>query len=244
VAHFFVSPKNFRGRQFFFDPSESRHLAQVLRKKAGDLIRVFNGEGIVSEAKILDASRPERVTGELLRTISTGSRSRKIINIHPALLKGPRFDWLLEKLTELSVAEIHPILTERTVVRFANEKAAGKIERWEKIILSAAKQCGRETFPRIYPAVSFQKAVSSLPKEDLNLILWEAEEKCSLAEALHSPKSSATQTINLIVGPEGGLSVQEAQTAILAGAKPVHLGERILRAETAAIAAAAYLILS
>ena len=252
VAHFFVSPKNFMGRRFFFDRSESRHLSLVLRKRPGDTIRVFNGEGIVQNARLLEVSNPERVTGELLDSHAAPGRSSlrpekiKTLDVYPAVLKGPRFDWMLEKLTELAVNAIHPILTERTVVRLKPQESASKIRRWEKIILSAAKQCGRKNFAKVYPPVNFQEAVSSLPKDYLNLILWESEEKKSISETLDekTKKCNSGVCVNLLVGPEGGLTVKEAELAARSGVLPVHLGENILRAETAAIAGAAYILLS
>ncbi len=244
MPHFFVPPKNFKGRQFFFDPSESRHLSRVLRKKPGDLIRVFDGAGTVQDASILDISDAERVTGELSETPALSHRPQaeniQTVNLYPAILKGPRFDWLLEKLTELSVTEIHPLFTARTVIRIPRDEAAEKTRRWEKIILSAAKQCGRKNFAKIFSPLNFEQAVLSLPKDHLNLILWESEEKMSLSAAL----ARNTNPINLLIGPEGGFSVQEADFAISSGVVPVHLGENILRAETAAIAAAARILLS
>ncbi len=248
MAHFFVPPQNFRGQEFFFDPSESRHLSKSLRKKSGDVIRVFNGEGIVQDARILDAGDPDRVTAELIQTSDSPARSlppqnSRKINLYPALIKGPRFDWMLEKLTELSVDEIHPVTTARTVIHIKSEEKTAKAARWEKIIMAAAKQCGRKNFAKIHEPISFENAVRALSKNQKNLILWEGEERISLAEALHEEGKSAAD-INLFIGPEGGFSVEESQIAVREGLIPVHLGENILRAETAAIAGAAFLLLS
>ncbi|OGR86516.1 MAG: hypothetical protein A3A86_04060 [Elusimicrobia bacterium RIFCSPLOWO2_01_FULL_60_11] len=251
MAHFFVSPSNFKGRRFIFDPAESRHLARVLRKKAGDMIQVFNGEGIVQAAVLLDVSDPERVEGELTDQALPFGRSRltskKIasVSVIPAVLKGPRFDWLIEKLTELSVHEISPILTERTVVRMKPQDFSGKTRRWEKIALAAASQCGRKSSAKVRPPRTFEEALASLPKNDLNLILWESEEKKSISEAIGDRLQIQRSGIrvNLLVGPEGGFTVREADLAQSKGAVPVHLGEHILRAETAAIAAASFILL-
>ena len=151
----------------------------------------------------------------------------------------------IEKLTELSVQEVRPILTERTVVRIKPQDFSGKTRRWEKIAMSAAKQCGRGTFAKVHPPTAFQTAVASLPKNDLNLILWESEEKKSILEALEDALRTQKTglRVNLLVGPEGGFSVREADLAQAQGAIPVHLGENILRAETASVAAASFLLL-
>jgi 16S rRNA (uracil1498-N3)-methyltransferase len=118
-----------------------------------------------------------------------------------------------------------------------------KTRRWEKIALAAAKQCGRKSFAKVYPPRTFEEAVASLPKDDLNLILWESEEKKSRSEAVEEKirNQHAGIRVNLLAGPEGGLSMREAGMARDMGMVPVHLGEHILRSETAAIAAASFL---
>ena len=250
MPHFFVSPRNFKGRRFVFDPAESRHLSKVLRKKAGDSVQVFNGEGIVQAAVLLDISNPERVAGELtdeplLDRAHLEPKKVISVSVYPAVLKGPRFDWLIEKLTELSVDSIHPILTERTVVCLKPQDFESKIRRWEKIALAAAKQCGRKNFAKIYPPRKFEDTLASLPKNDLNILLWESEENQSLSEALEEKvrNKNAGIRVNFWVGPEGGLSMREAGLAQESGMVSVHLGEHILRSETAALAAASFLLI-
>lgn len=249
MAHFFVPPKNFRDKKFFFDPSESHHLSKVLRKKPGDSIRIFNGQGLIGDARILEILNESKVTGEILDQAAPAGRSaistsRAEIRVFTAILKGPRFDWLIEKLTELGAQSIHPLLTERTVVKISAAQAASKIKRWEKIALSAAKQCGRRELPRVHPPAHFADAVRNVASNDVNIMLWESEDQSSLAEVFQKKRASLPKApVNLFIGPEGGLTVLEAQTAIEAGISAAHLGENILRAETAAIAATAALLL-
>ena len=251
MAHFFVPPKNILGNSFHFDPSESRHLTKVLRKKPGDVIQIFNGEGLIRSAKILDLADGSKVAGEILDlpalyrppALFTSPRN---LRIYPSILKGPRFDWMVEKLTELGVEAIHPVFTVRTVVPAAAKFSDSKLKRWENIVLSAAKQCGRAVIPRVLPPVPFANAVESVQPTDISCVLWESEEKKSISDFFKDLKLSGKigAAVNLFVGPEGGLTVEEANLAIRFGIVPVHLGENILRAETAAVAAASYLLLA
>ena len=251
MPHFFVPPKNRKGFFFFFDADESNHLVKILRKKSGDVIQIFDGEGRVQSAKILDCSNPARVSGQILEVPGAGGDHAPppeiSLEIYPALLKGERFEWMLEKLTELGVSSIHPVMTERTLIRLKPNQAGPKKRRWEKIVLSAAKQSGRADLPAVFPPVPFADVQRSSPPCDLNLFLWESEEKTTLSEVLkkweESKPSKNSYTVRLFTGPEGGYTMKEAMFAKRSGAVWVLLGENILRAETASIAAASRILL-
>ena len=267
MPHFFVPPKNQKGLFFFFDKSESRHISRALRKKSGELVSIFDGQGKVQKAKILDVSNPSKVTGEIVGNppdSGSVSKPRRILKIYPALIKGPRFEWMIEKLTEMGVSSIHPIVTERTIVRIRSEQSESKLKRWKKIVLAASKQSGRSDIPAVFEPVSFDQAVASdralseeVPhpwcykgaaqnKETLGLMLWEGEENLTLSQALSKFAETRPKTegfsIRLFVGPEGGLAIPEAEKAKANGILTVGLGQNILRAETAAIASAAVVL--
>ena len=267
MPHFFVPPKNQKGRSFFFDESESRHISRALRKKSGEFVSIFDGQGGVQRAKILDVSNASRVTGEIVGDSSdpdSAPKPKRILKIYPALIKGPRFEWMIEKLTEMGVASIHPTVTERTVVRIKSEQSESKLKRWKKIALAASKQSGRSDIPDILAPVSFDQAVNSdralseeVPhpwcykgaaqnKETLDLLLWEGEENLTLSQALskftESHPKSENFSIRLFFGPEGGLTIPEVEKAKGHGILTVGLGQNILRAETAAIASAAIVL--
>jgi len=250
VPHFFVPPGNKSGLFFSFDPSESRHLSKVLRKKAGDLVVIFDGQGGVQKARILNVSNPLKVTGEILD--SPGSpesapRPCQTLEIFPALIKGPRFEWLIEKLTELGVASIHPVLTERTLVRLQPDQAEKKLNRWKKIALAASKQSGRSDVPTFLPPVPLEEALTAQKGDALDLMLWEGEEITTLSQTLlkfrETRRSRGNFSVRLFVGPEGGLTIQEVEKAKKNGVRTVNIGPNILRAETAALASAAVVML-
>lgn len=259
MPQFFVPRKNIRGLFFTFEESESYHLARVLRKKKGEIVQIFDGEGTVLAAKIIDCSDDRNVKGEILtdqRTVSPTSKpSGQSLAIYPAILKVVRFEWMLEKVTELGVNSIHPVFTQRTLVQIRSQQIDSKLKRWEKILLVSAKQCGRIELPKISAPIHFQQAIRNTNKNDLNLILWEGEEKNSLSyewrkfkekeRVSNTSKEPARilPTINLFIGPEGGFTIEEATAAKIAGIVPVRLGENILRAETATIAAVSQILL-
>ena len=251
MPHFFVPPQNRKGLSFHFGPEESNHLVKVLRKKDGDVVEIFDGEGGVWSASLLDCSNPARVKGRVLENASPPQSKLTLpsisLEIYPALLKGERFDWMLEKLTEIGVSAIHPVVTERTLVILEPGRIATRTERWKKIALSAAKQCGRADLPQVFPPIPFQEARKPSASCDLDLFLWESEEKTSLSEALKkweaSRPSKNSYSVRLFAGPEGGYTMKEAGIAKQSGAAWVLLGENILRAETASIAAASRILL-
>jgi 16S rRNA (uracil1498-N3)-methyltransferase len=240
VPQFYVPPKNIRGGDLFFDPSESRHLSLVLRKQKGDMVQAFDGEGKVFSVRLADCSDPEKVTGAVVQeSILLPTEKKRVLRLYPALFKGPRFEWMLEKAAELGVHSIHPVVTSRTVVKVSEEKAENKTERWEKIVLTAAKQCGRRDLPRVSAPLRWPDALRSVSKEDLNLLLWEGEDQRRIVDVLKDDQ----RPVNLFIGPEGGISVDEKEEAERSGLIPVRLGDTILRAETAAIAASALVLL-
>lgn len=241
-SQFYIPRKNIRGNFFVFDPSESHHIARVLRKKQGDLIQIFDGEGTVSWAKITDISDVNAVRGELSSVVKKGNQKR-LLKIYPALIRNERFEWMLEKVTELGARSIQPILTRRTLIHLKAEQIQSKLKRWQKILISAAKQCGRDDLPEIFPPLNFNDAIHQSKNDSINLILWEGEEKTTLSDFLttyHLPLTTAT----LFVGPEGGFTIEEVEQAKKAGIKSVRLGKNILRAETASLAAISLILIN
>lgn len=243
MPQFFVPRKNLRGTFFVFPPSESWHLAKVLRKKPGDFVQIFDGEGLIASAQITDLSDPNAVKAKWFPQKGTCALGQGgLLHLYPALIRNECFEWMLEKVTELGVSSIHPLFTERTIVKIPPARRQMKVKRWEKILLSAAKQCGRENLPQLVPPLDFKEAIRQCENYAIHLILWEGEEKKSLSDFLatcHLPLTA----VDLFVGPEGGFTIEEVECAKKAGFQSVRLGKNILRAETAAIAAISLLLL-
>ncbi len=213
------------------DPGEVRHISKVLRLGPGDRVTLFDGEGKEYPARI------SRISGDqawftLLREPSPSNRESSLrIILGAALLRPAKFEFLLQKSTELGVAEIAPFYSGHVVPRLEKSHAENRQTRWEKIVSEAAKQCGRARIPRIHPPRGFEEILRADFGAAVKIFLWEKEG----AES-HFPSFNAQSAAALaLVGPEGGFSDDEANQAKAAGFQPIRLGPRILRAETAGI---------
>lgn len=164
------------------------------------------------------------------------------VNIHllQALPKRERLEWIIQKTTELGVYSIVPFESEKSITLAEREAPQKKSHRWQHIAMKAAQQCRRPRIPEIHPLVTFCDALDLVQGSDLNLLLWEREPSQDLRTAL-TTVDSGPRTIALVVGPEGGFSPQELEIARQKGFISTRLGNRILRTETAAIAAIAIL---
>jgi 16S rRNA (uracil1498-N3)-methyltransferase len=228
---FFAPPSafNFSKQIVTLTADEARHLREVLRLKPGDEVSVFDGEGKEFRAQVASARREfaELELGDEIAPARPESPLR--ITLAVALLKGEKFDLVVQKATELGVAEIVPLITRYADIKLRDESDATKrVARWQRIALEAAKQCGRV----LVPEVSAAKQLGSVLKSPCLLF----SEKGG-----HGLTQIETTEITAIIGSEGGWSNEELEQARAAGAQIVTLGGRILRAETAAITVAALL---
>jgi 16S rRNA (uracil1498-N3)-methyltransferase len=214
----------------------AHQMARVLRLRPGERVILFDGSGREWEARLTEVT-PAAVRGEIEAERRNEAEPRLRLTLCQAALKGDHMDYVLQKGTEVGVAAFVPLLTERTVARGIDEH---KLTRWRRIVREAAEQSGRAVVPTVAAARSLPEAVRALADRPA-LLLWEAERTTSLAEALRLAARPLTE-LAIIVGPEGGVTAREAGDAIAAGAAPVSLGPRILRAETAGIVAASALL--
>ncbi|MBI3288570.1 MAG: 16S rRNA (uracil(1498)-N(3))-methyltransferase [Elusimicrobia bacterium] len=246
MPHFFISPDDLRGGRFSLSGPEAFHIVKVLRYERGGSLTLFDGKGGRFEGLIEDIAPDGTVSGRIssrLAAVAAGAPAR--LNLYLGLLKASHWDYALEKGTELGVSSFVPVLTPRTVVLLHEvERAKSKQERWARLIMAAAKQCGRADLPPVADPVQFRDAIRALKDKGLLLLAWEGKRGSLAAEAL-APALSAARArqepleISLFIGPEGGFSEEEVQLAEAEGAVVFGLGPRILRAETAAITAAA-----
>ncbi len=242
MNRFFVPPALLLPGQCVNLPATVAHqLVSVLRVRVGDQIALLDGLGSEYPAVVEAVSRREvavRVgAGSLLDTEPTLR-----LSLYPSLLKGERFDFVLQKGTEVGVSRFVPTVSERSVAR----PAEGKGERWQRIVQEAAEQSHRARVPTVAEPLPFAAACADALTADLTLILWEEERTASLRDVLgrhqqtycDPAKQASPPSVALLIGPEGGYSAEEVQTAGTFGIIPVSLGRRILRAETAAVVAA------
>lgn len=215
--------------------NDRRHLVNVLRQGIGDEITVLNGRGQEYLAKIIRID-PESVTAELLEETSRAAEPTVWLNLVQSLPKLDKFEWIIQKNTELGVSRFQPAITERSMAKIKEDLKERKEERWRKIIQEAAEQSGRKIVPELAPVNSWDEILKGLGG-GLTLIPWEGERKRSLKDVL-AGLTSVPERITIIIGPEGGFSQKEVEEAIEKGAVPVTLGPRILRTETAGLVVA------
>lgn len=234
MPHFYVAPEAVRDGRIVLGEDETRHLTTVLRKKPGDEIELFNGLGGIYKA-VLESVVDGRLTGRILST-SEVKDLPVALRLFQGLPKGDKFEWVLEKMTELGAREIVPLLTERGVAKVPAERSDAKLKKWEKIVLAAAKQCGRARVPRVIQPLSLAHALDRLSPSELSLIPWEGEKKAGLKSVLQGNfKRGLPKAMNVFIGPEGGFAPREVEQARARGALPVTLGSQILRTETAGL---------
>ncbi len=234
---FRIHPEHIRGqRAFIDDPQEIRHIRSVLRLGEGDPVHLFDGEGKEYQASIVQITRGRVILSLKPEVASVPVESPAKIILGVALLKAPRFDWLLQKVTELGVSEVVPFSCSHVVPRWEEGQTGTRRARWEKIATEAAKQCGRAAIPQIHPLRSFEEALAYDAGRATKVLLWEKEKALRLGETV-----ARSSKVFVLVGPEGGFSDEEALQAKATGFQPVRLGPRILRAETAGVAIVALL---
>ncbi len=212
--------------------SDANHIKNVLRLKLGDNIILFDGSGNEYEAEIIHME-PGRVDVSVLRSTSSLTESTVRITVAQGFLKDKKMDDIVRHLTELGITGWLPVIAQRSVSRPDSRRLDARAERWKKIATEALKQCRRTCIPDIQPAVSFKEAVFMGKDYDLKFIFWENE---TLLWDCRTPVRHGA-TIFILLGPEGGFTQDEVETAAASGFVTASLGPRILRAETAAIAA-------
>lgn len=230
------------GRSPVIEGSDAAHIAGALRMRPGERLTVCDLKGTDYLCEILTADR-SRVELAVLETTPTKSEPGLAVTLYQCIPKGDKLDGVVQKAVELGVSRIVPVLSSRCVSR-PDEKAMGKkVDRWQKIAREAAGQSGRGILPAVGPAVTFKACATELADYDLSLFFYE-EGGDPLREAVARtalPPSGGTAAV--LIGPEGGFAPEEAALADGAGARTVTLGPRILRTETAPIAALTALML-
>jgi 16S rRNA (uracil1498-N3)-methyltransferase len=210
----------------------SHHLVHVLRLGAGDRIVLFDGENREYDATIERASKAH-VTVKVAAARTADRESPLGVTLAQGISSGERMDYTIQKAVELGVHAIQPLMTERSVVRLDAARAAKRVAHWQAVVVSACEQCGRNRVPPVHPVTSLQGWLGALAPAQARLTL-SPDASVRLAE-VERPQSS----IVLLVGPEGGLAPAEQRDARASGFEPVRIGPRVLRTETAAVAALA-----
>lgn len=229
---FYVRPEDVEGDRLILRGDEAHHAVHVRRCRIGDRVDVVNGVGTGYSVRVEGMEQGE-LYGRIEETWREPGEPHSLLTLVLALLKGNRFDWVVEKATEMGVRRIIPVRMARTV---ALSPGSGKVARWRRIARSAMKQCGRSRLPEIGPVVPWPDAVQQMQRMDVVLVAWEGREARSLHSVLLEDRSRI-ERVGVIVGPEGGYAQEELDAMKTAGFHFFSLGSRRLRAETAAILA-------
>jgi 16S rRNA (uracil1498-N3)-methyltransferase len=239
MHRFFIPPEWQSQGEVILRQETAYQLSHVLRLKPGARILILDNSGWEREVVLSQFSRDE-VRGQIVNEALNPNEPKVQLYLYPAMLKGQKLEWVLQKGTELGVAAFIPIITERVVAGEAPLSRA-KMDRWRRIIKEAAEQSQRGRLPELFPQLSLAEALQQVvANPSLSLLPWEGG-GCSLTEALHRAPGGS-QRINIFIGPEGGFSEPEVSLAKKHGVIPITLGGRILRAETAALAAVTALL--
>lgn len=229
MHRFFVPPDAIRANKVDFPERAAHQIRNVFHMNPGDRVMVLDDSGWEYQVSLQLVSR-KSVLGQVEVRAPAGNEPMLDLTLFAALLKKDNFEWVLQKCTELGVGTIVPIITERTIIA---EPSEHKLERWHRITMEAAEQSGRGRLPRLEDPIEMEEVLNRLPNFSRSLIFWTGAEVSNLQQVLG--QAPVDGPIACMVGPEGGFTDEEAEQVQSVGGKPVSLGPRILRAETAAV---------
>ena len=238
MRYFFIKPSELEDSILSITGPDARHIKTVLRMKPGDKIGLFDAQGFEYEAKIVDCSHGS-VKVLLIHRFPSTAESPLQIFVAQAFLKEKKMDGLVRQLTELGIIKWTPFIAERSVSRPDKKQLLARTKRWEKIAKEALKQCRRGGVMKIGETVSFEEMLNLSQFCDFKVAFWE-DELQPLSGNLTRP-GVQINTVFALIGPEGGFTQKEIEKARDRGFITVGLGPRILRAETATIAASVLL---
>lgn len=236
MHRFFVSPEQITDATIVITGDDVSHIAKSLRLQVGEEVSVAAGTGTDYLVRIREFRTGEVVT-EILHSSPSPAEPTVEVTLFQGLPKSDKLDLIVQKCTELGIHRIVPVETSRSIVRLTDKKADRRVERWQKIAEEAAKQSQRGRIPEVSNVRSWRELTAALQKEsfDLFIVPWEEAQESSIREVIQRVKATGgrPERIACLIGPEGGLSAEEVQTLKAFGARPVTLGPRILRTETA-----------
>lgn len=237
MPRFFVIPEQIIsgecGKTVEITGGDAVHIGRSLRMKIGDSIIVCDGAG-TEYSCIISGITADSVTTEIIGEKRSENEPPCRIAVYQALVRGEKFDTVVQKAVECGASEIIPVCTSRCEVKLDSSGAAKKVTRWQRIADEAAKQCGRAVLPRVSAPVNFSEGVRLAAAAEMPLLCYEDERHLSIADVLRGRAGEKIPAkASVFVGPEGGFSGEEISDATEAGMISVGLGRRILRTETA-----------
>lgn len=237
MNRFFVKKDDIEGNSALITGEDVKHISKVLRMAPGDKVMLCDGEGYQYLAEINQITKDD-VRLEILSSERCAAEPMQRITLYQGLPKGDKMELIVQKCVELGISEIVPVAAERSIVRIKPGEFGGKRTRYQRVAYEAAKQCGRGIIPEIADLTTFKAA--DMGHHDLIIIAYEDEKGNTLKSLLRA--NMQTKDIAIVIGPEGGLESNEVELLTQKGGKAVTLGPRILRTETAGMAALAMIL--
>ncbi|AGF77704.1 RNA methyltransferase, RsmE family [Desulfocapsa sulfexigens DSM 10523] len=233
MRRFFIQPDTTITPEIFLSEQESHHISKVLRLSVGTPLQLLDGKGNIHDAEIVSLGKQTR-----LRILSSThvQRDETPLRVHQSILKGQKMELLVQKCTELGVFEFTPFYSDRCQLKKAElDKVSKKYERWQRIVEEACKQCNNPIMMQLNPLLSFNEMLVQHDNSVQKILFWEEEQQ---KNSLHSCSLQMDRAgLQIVFGPEGGFPVTEVEAAKKADFQILSLGPRVLKAETANIAA-------
>lgn len=234
MQHFFVTPSQVDGTFIYIEGSDVNHMKNVLRMRVGESVTVSDGNNRKYVCRV-DGYEEDRVRLCICEEEEQDTELASRIYLFQGLPKQEKMELIVQKCVELGIYQIVPVAMKRCVVKLDAKKAAKKVERWNAIAESAAKQAGRGVIPEVLPVMSYREALAMAKELDVVLLPYELAE--GMAETKRLIQSIRPgQSVGIFIGPEGGFEKEEVELAEAEGARAITLGKRILRTETAGLA--------
>lgn len=235
MYRFYISREQITGDKIAITGSDVNHICNVLRMESGDWIAACDGQGKDYISRIFSMDR-EKVILQVEKTQETGTELQTKIILFQGVPKKDKMEFIIQKAVELGVYGIVPVFTKRCVVKPADEKRTEKkLERWQAIAEAAAKQCDRGIIPEVYAPVSLKEAFDMAKSLEYNMIPYELQDGMNQSREIVAD-ACRHSSVGIFIGPEGGFEAEEIEKAVMDGIKPITLGKRILRTETAGMA--------
>ena len=223
------------GRKFTLPSSQAHHVLRVLRLKKGDAVILFNGDGSEYAAVVVEANR-DRIALDVTQRQAVDREAPFAVTLAQAVSSGERMDYTIQKAVELGVVAIQPLEARRSVVRLSAERGQRRVAHWQAVAIAACEQCGRNRVPRVMPLAQLDAFLAGrAAQRDGELRVLLSPRSARGLREIDRPEGG----IVMLAGPEGGFSPEEEGAAVQSGFLPVRLGPRVLRTETAAVAALA-----
>ena len=232
---FLVRPEDVNESELVLKADEAHHLMRVRRRTEGDVIDVLDGNGRLFRARVL-SEEEDKVHCLILECTEEGGESSVRLHLATSMIKGARFDAVVEKGTEVGMASLSPFICERTVALPGSRQ---RQDRWERLVVAAAKQCGRSRLPPIFEPATLQEVMERLLRSCDRVLMATVDDSGSERDLKSALAGEPPTAVGLLVGPEGGFTQDEIEEAGAMGIRTFSWGSRTLRAETASIVLAA-----